>query len=373
MTNKTGLLAISIFLMVAGLGTSLLAADGEVTLAFPQFVSGAGNNTRIILRNNGEVADSGEILFRDQEGNPATVFIEGMNRTSLSFSLPPYGVLDVVTSGDGVLQAGSVAVVSDRGSASALEGTLVFTLLGFRASVPASDCRPNNQVYVTRNSNENTGFAAFNPDPDEAATFTARLLDQTGTQRGTREVTIPPLQRISLFVDDPMLFQSFFDGLGDDSSFKGTLNAAADGNLAVIGLVQDLGDFSLIVTETSENGDFPNILPPPPPPTPAAALCGCSAEVDTSNPSRVGVHYGMEGVEIDSYANNNRLSFEYLQDDFPVSLGSTGISNVNIVGCGEGFFYALGLTSFPTANQVRLTLKKTDGSDPIQCVARFKD
>ena len=86
------------------------------------------------------------------------------------------------------------------------------------------------------------------------------------------------------------------------------------------------------------------------------------------------MNYGLEGSQAGTYTNNNLLRFRYLDDGTPVSqLSSPALANQPILPCGQGFFSALALDQFPAANEIELRMTKADQSDPILCVARFRD
>ena len=112
-------------------------------LIFPQFVNGqispAGavvaavdeplNRTRIILRNNSFLVDTGRIQLRDGSGSAAAVPIDGILTDTFPYLILPWQILEIETDGTGVLQSGIVEVVSDLGVRSRIEGTEVFEVL----------------------------------------------------------------------------------------------------------------------------------------------------------------------------------------------------------------------------------------------------
>ena len=117
-----------------------------VTLVFPQFIdgqiSGSRNTTRIILRNYSDNAEDGLIEFFDAEGARATVSIGSVMDNIFEYSIPAWGTVDLLTDGNGELISGAIEIVSNLGSASRLEGTLVFQLLDNGASTPDSPPGP---------------------------------------------------------------------------------------------------------------------------------------------------------------------------------------------------------------------------------------
>jgi hypothetical protein len=288
-----------------------------------------------------------------------------VKQSLINYSIPAFGTFDLETDGTESLQTGSIIVISNRGVQSLLEGSIVYRLFGFRTSVLDAKGQATNQVYVSLTPDERGGVAILNPSSTETANLLINLVDDTGVDQDTQSISLGPLEQLSVYVDEPPLFDRLFDQRTTPSEFKGTMNIGSDLEVAVIGLIQDTHDLSLISTATSQTGKFATPAP--------AALCGCSATIDTINPDRVKVRYGLEGAEADTYQGDNRLRFEYLNGTTPISLPSVGLTNVAIVACGQNMFYATALGSFPQANGVRLTMTKLDGSDPIQCTAQFGD
>ncbi len=145
--------------------------EAFATAIFPQYINGqlgnTPNSTRVIARNNGTQTDSGSINFQDGDGNPQAVPV-GISgtapsgaATSVAFNIPPGGVFDVETAGTGDLLSGSIEIVSNLGATSKLEATEAFSVLGNFVSVPSATLAAIQQVFVSFNASENTGFAAY--------------------------------------------------------------------------------------------------------------------------------------------------------------------------------------------------------------------
>ena len=151
---------------------------GETSnLIFPQFVNGqtppagqvaagvsaGGNRTRIILRNNSDLADTGGIHFRGASGDQTEVPINGIPTHTFLYLVEGWKTLEVETDGTGVLQSGVIEVISDLGPQSKLEGTEVFEVLGNFVSVNNAPALTRQQTYVSVTADENTGTALYNP------------------------------------------------------------------------------------------------------------------------------------------------------------------------------------------------------------------
>lgn len=227
-------------------------------LLFPQWVNGtvAGydNSSRVILRNNGGENAAGSILFLDAAGEPVQVPVNGNSVSSLDFSLAPFETLDVATDGDGTFANGTIRVVPSAGDPSKLRGTEIFNLLGNFVSVDSAPIRVFHQLYVSFDSRENTGVAAYNPDPDRPSTVEAYLVNDKAESVAVAQLQIQPGQRLVGFVSEEAYFKEFFQSV---ESFKGTLNfRVVEGPaVAILGLIQNRQDGSLI--SVPGTGDFP--------------------------------------------------------------------------------------------------------------------
>ena len=233
--------------------------EAQATAVFAVFANGESegflNKTRIILRNNDEVATSGILRFKDQTGNPVQVPIEGVADSQIEFSLDPFHTLDLETDGVGALQTGVIEIVQVSGAApEKLAGTIVFDLLSNFVSVDLTPIRLRHQVYVSvvpGATGEYTGIAAYNPDPQQTATLELVLLNDLAEEQAIIEVLLGPLQQLVGFVDDEEFFRFFFEG--SCSPFRGTLNIRViDGPaVAILGLIQKTEDGALIAVSSS--------------------------------------------------------------------------------------------------------------------------
>jgi len=236
-------------------GTSGAVGSAAVVLVFPQFADGTVQTyrcrTRIVLRNNSNQADSGQIHFLKSNGEPVTIEINKQQRSTLPYSLPAWGTLDFQTDGTGPLTTGAVIVTSSRGLESVLDGTEVFDLLGNYVSVESAPIAAQHQIYVSRDGTENAGMALYNPSSQPAVADVV-LLDQAGASVATRILTLAPRQQLARFVNEPELFEEYFKSHPGD--FRGTLNLRFRGGAqaAVLGLLQK-SQGAMISVSTSRN------------------------------------------------------------------------------------------------------------------------
>ena len=224
-------------------------------------INGVPNSTREVARNNGTQTDSGRINFQDAAGNPQAVpvSISGSapaSASSINFNIPAGGFFDIETAGTGAPVSGSIEVTSNLGANSKLEATEAFSLLGKFVSVPSATLAAIQQVFVSVNAGENTGFAAYNPNLT-AVDMNICMIDDDGNERADVDMSIDPSERISIFVDHADLFQGFLNSVGNN--FTGTMRiSTANGEvLAILGLLQKAASQALIAVETSTNAPHP--------------------------------------------------------------------------------------------------------------------
>ena len=247
------------------------AAFGLANLLFTQFANGEipsfaaadwkapqgsiPNRTRIILINNSDQADSGVLRFRDGDGNPIQVQIDGITTDTVSYSLLPWSTTEVETDGTGDLQTGTIEVISSRGEESSLEGTEAFEILGKFVSVVSSPRRSSQQVYVSVTEKENTGVALLNPDQENATTLDATLLDSDNEAKAEKEIILEAGQQLVAFVDQADLFADFFATQPGDFQGRIQLTGRDDRDFALLGLLQKRATGALIAISTESAGD----------------------------------------------------------------------------------------------------------------------
>ena len=233
-------------------------APESTSLIFPQFVNGGDargsakpNSSRIILRNNSSQEAVVGIHFRTGSGAPQAIPIVGVPgpRSDLQRSIPPFGLTEVETDGSGTLRVGVVEVGTLIGEPDKLEGTLVFSLFGTFVSIDSSPVRRNHPVVISFDPHpilgENTGIAAYNPDPENTATVRISLRDETGSASpgATRLVPLGPRQQLLGFVTEQQFFRDFF--VSRNHPFLGTMEVAVTEGpeIAILGLTQKTAAF----------------------------------------------------------------------------------------------------------------------------------
>ncbi len=231
------------FRLVGFLAWGLLAATGVQagSLWFPQFVNGeAGgkpNRTRIVLMNPGYQPVEGRIRFRSPEGVALRVPFAGEERGEVSFTIPPRGTFQSASDGTGPLLVGSAEV--ETLGPTAVNGVLVYELLGHLVSVASQPPVASVRLPVTVDEEESTGIALFNPDSRDTARVRARLLAETGLPQAEKVLDpLAPQHQRSCFVSGGCLFADFFRQR--TGRFEGTLELEVEAGppLAILGLVQ---------------------------------------------------------------------------------------------------------------------------------------
>lgn len=220
---------------------------------FPQFVIGDGNATRWILRNNSSTEATGYLAFLDANGESTQVPIGGGMTDRYNFTLNPWGSLSVTSDPTGGLDAGAAHVFVETGSASDMEAAEVFFLLGRYVSVTGARPEKKWQAYVSRNDEENSGIAVQNPDRSSAAVLKLTLLDASGQQVATDELTLLPGRRIAQFLGEDLILKDYFEQ--NPGPFEGTLNVEViEGeDVALVGLIQKIPSGALIAVEATNN------------------------------------------------------------------------------------------------------------------------
>ncbi len=312
--------------MAVFLNSAVLASlSDEPTLIFPQFVNGkvkgVQNKTRIILRNNSDEQETGEIRFKDPYGTPILVpVVNGSATSTISYIIAPRGIKEIETDGTGSLKTGSLEVHSDRKVESGIEGTIIFDILGNKVSVDNSPLRGSHQIYVSQTGEENTAIAAYNPHPTLLATSEILLLDDQGNLQATGVLELQPQEQFAAFVDHNRLFADFFNQVQQkstspisESGFKGTIdiNVRSDSmprgteKIAVIGLLQERSSNALIAVSTSPNTSG------------VVSLCNCSAEIQSEDTDVVIMKFGVTG-DFKFLQENNQSIITLLGDDEPI-------------------------------------------------------
>lgn len=208
-----------------------LTPDGAVDYrtAF-RVISGAGDPLRITIQ------------LRDNSGLPLEGFfvggvIGGGPASEVEMALDPFGLAEVATS-PGPLAAGWARIVvtdfesmDPRTAEISVEATLETELRGLSGDVSRSTsltAAPLTQAfsaYGRITPQGATGIALLNPSKDESAEVSIQLVSVNGTLMETSALVLPPMSKISQFLDDPGLFVEL-------ATFRGTLEVRSSVPLA---------------------------------------------------------------------------------------------------------------------------------------------
>jgi hypothetical protein len=155
--------------------TSTPAADLTKPLSvspiyFPQFVSGGGYTTALLLINTSGSAETGKLTFLDDNGRPLVVNeVEGAVNSSFSYAIPVNGAYVFQTDGGPAgLKVGSVRLTPDVGSATPVgSGIVRFSTGGVmvtESGIPATTPTTHARVFVDKSGGHDTGLAIAAPD-----------------------------------------------------------------------------------------------------------------------------------------------------------------------------------------------------------------
>lgn len=194
--------------------------DLTFQMYFPQFGNGDGFVSQIILVNpSTEETAHARILARSDSGDVVIV--------NQDIVIRPEGTGGLESSRPGVLQTGSVTVLSDI----PLSGVIVFGGSFGLAGVPASDSFSNGflgPVDVRLGQNIRTGVSIQNLQ-EEPVEVQLDLLDNLGTVAATTSVEIPALGKLARFVDELE-----WDSAVDFQVFQGTIRSTPNGDISAL-------------------------------------------------------------------------------------------------------------------------------------------
>ena len=261
--------SMSITIPVAGLSASqgdflrslVCPVAPPPDVLFAQWVNGTfngqDNSVRVILRNRRNESDTGTISFLNGNGDLVSP-TGGGGIQPIPYEVPALGTFEFETAGSGTFQSGVVEIRSDLGDNSNLLGTEIFELLGSKVSVPEGIFSPGHQIYVSVDDTENSGMAFFNPHPELYSRILLVLADSDGGFVAAGTIELAPRQQRLGFVTEPGFFS---DALADfPDGFKGSLTAVLEEqtspDFAMLGLIQNTADGSLIAVETAPFDPF---------------------------------------------------------------------------------------------------------------------
>jgi hypothetical protein len=234
----------------------------------PQFASGAGWTTQVILINPTPAVLDGTITFMNQAGEASAISSEQGTGSAFQYRIPAKSAARLRTSNEGPLQVGSVRIAS---SASGMDIPVAFLIFSYQsggitvstAGVPSPRPASATRLFVeiagpvgaTLTGKAQTGFAVSNagsPVPVRVS-FDVTTLD--GVSMGLHdELVIPPGGQIASFVNEIPGLRTL------PVPFQGVLRISAPIPVSVIGLrgrINERADFLLTtVPGVNENDDY---------------------------------------------------------------------------------------------------------------------
>ena len=223
----------------------LLQISEQGSLHFAQIANGAGTVSELLLTNSSMLTPSqASVTFAGDDGLPLAINVtvtandgsqvpQGQVST-LNVTVPPLGVVKIITNGAGNLVAGSASVTFDN----PLGGVVRFNLdpLG---TTGVGESRPlKGFITPVRRTAINTGVAILNLESVTTGlrlTLRNRLGQQV--QGGLRTLAMPPRGHLAQFINE--LFPN-----ANTDNFEGTLTVEATSFDALIGATAlELGSF----------------------------------------------------------------------------------------------------------------------------------
>lgn len=212
---------------------------------FAQFGDGEGLLfSQILLLNRAQESQTGiRIYFRDPEGNPLPVDLNGVDVAGeMGGSLAPAGVAALQTDGVGELSVGSVTVESDW----PVDGVILFGgivgLAGVGQSIPLQkgfttpvETRQGRSALTVR-----TGIAVMNLNTGPT-TLTILLRNHLGQELAQANKKIAKGGQLAVYIDE-----LDWSAIVDFSSFKGSVTVTADGSLAATAIQTRPGQFATL-------------------------------------------------------------------------------------------------------------------------------
>ncbi|HSR67925.1 MAG TPA: hypothetical protein VLU25_08275, partial [Acidobacteriota bacterium] len=199
---------------------------------FPQFATGSGFTTRIVLINPGEEDFKGTLRLRDDDGKPLKTKINGrVVGGETSVEVPALGRRELRSDAGGELQVGSVSLASDG----PLSGVVIYgsDRTGY-TGVSASAALENGfstSVEQKADSEVRTGIAIMNLE-DASAALDLQLFDKDGLEVSQARLEIVARGHVARFLDE----FGWSNGIGL-SDFEGVLVATASARTAAIALL----------------------------------------------------------------------------------------------------------------------------------------
>lgn len=200
------------------------------TVYFPHIPAGGGLMTEITLTNFSDTLPAlGVLEFYDQNGDPASLNVDGRPQNSLSLNVPPYG--SVTFRAQAAPNEPIRIVYGVASTDNPLNGSVLFRSGASVAGVGAGALlrRFIMPAQVSASSGENTGLALLNYSSGTAS-ITLTLRNERGTTLGATTIDLPGNHQTARFITD------FFPVLGA-ADFRGTLVATSTAGVAGVAIL----------------------------------------------------------------------------------------------------------------------------------------
>jgi len=234
MSAAGGFAAINLSSAVNGYGETIFGALPVVNLdrpsagdrlILPHMVDGGGFVTEVLLLNPSSIPAAGTISFFNDTGDPLTLnFVSpGTQSSTISYSMPPDGMMKIATTGNGSLRTGYATINVSQGALPASSGIFLSNENGLtsQAGVPVVAQTTVARVFVERSTSplvRDTGVALVNPNTT-AATITASLIGVNGELKSTT-IALAPKAHSAKFISE------LFPDLSRD--FQGALSLTSN-------------------------------------------------------------------------------------------------------------------------------------------------
>lgn len=220
-------------LLAVMLWSSLQAGAPTRFHDFAQIGNGGGLRSIFLLSNqNNDQPTQVRIDFRDAQGNPLQLEIDGQTASQLALTLPAFGSRTLVTSGAGDTPlVGWAQLVADR----EIGAQLLFEIradgqLVTQAAVGSSGALSTADFFVEQGNGQRVGLALVNLAVEATLSLKLTLRDRQGNPVSDPvELELGALSQIALFLDE------VFDDL---DSFQGTLRLRSNGSFSAVSLQQ---------------------------------------------------------------------------------------------------------------------------------------
>lgn len=193
-------------LPLADLNSSSMASN----LIFPQIVDGGGLPTQILLLNpSSNTTAVGTISLVGETGTALPLDFGSGPQSTLSYSIPPNGMVKFSTTGLGPVRVGYAVVLPSSGPLPV--GSGIFTSksslgIASQAGVPNAPLTTSLRTFVETASSpltRNTGVAIVNPN-NATATLSLSLASFDGRVQ-TNFISVPPNGHLAKFLDELFL------------------------------------------------------------------------------------------------------------------------------------------------------------------------